>query len=42
MFKKALFALTMATTLSAAGPAQANHTLAHKVALLTAKLSCLQ
>ena len=42
MFKKALFALTMATALSAAGPAQANHTLAHKVALLTAKLNCLQ
>lgn len=42
MFKKALFALTMATALSVAGPAQANHTLAHKVALLTAKLNCLQ
>jgi hypothetical protein len=42
MLKKALFALTMATALSVAGPAQANHTLAHKVALLTAKLNCLQ
>jgi hypothetical protein len=42
MFKTALFALTMATALSVAGPAHANHTLAHKVALLTAKLNCLQ
>ena len=42
MFKKALFTLAIATALSVAGPAQANHTLAHKVALLTAKLNCLQ
>jgi hypothetical protein len=42
MFKTALFARTMATALSVAGPAHANHTLAHKVALLTAKLNCLQ
>lgn len=42
MFIKALLALAIATALSVAGPAQANHTLAHKVALLTAKLNCLQ
>lgn len=42
MLKKSLLALALATALTAAGPAQANHTLAHKVALLTAKLNCLQ
>jgi hypothetical protein len=42
MFRKALLALAAATALTAAAPAQANHTLAHKVALLTAKLNCLQ
>ena len=42
MLRKALLALATATALAAAGPAQANHTLAHKVALLTAKLNCLQ
>ena len=42
MHKKALLALVAATALAAAAPAQANHTLAHKVALLTAKLNCLQ
>jgi hypothetical protein len=42
MFKKSLLALALATALAAAGPAQANHTLAHKVASLTAKLNCLQ
>jgi hypothetical protein len=42
MLRKTLLALAAATALAAAGPAQANHTLAHKVALLTAKLNCLQ
>jgi hypothetical protein len=42
MLKKWLPALAVATALAAAGPAPANHTLAHKVALLTAKLNCLQ
>ena len=42
MLRKALLALATATALAAAVPAQANHTLAHKVALLTAKLNCLQ
>jgi len=42
MLRKALLALATATALVVAGPAQANHTLAHKVALLTAKLNCLQ
>jgi hypothetical protein len=42
MFKNALLALAAATVLAAAGPAHANHTLVHKVALLTAKLNCLQ
>jgi hypothetical protein len=42
MLKKVLLALATATALMAAGPVQANHTLAHKVALLTAKLNCLQ
>jgi hypothetical protein len=42
MHKKALLALAAATALAAAAPAQANHTLTHKVALLTAKLNCLQ
>lgn len=42
MFRNALLALAAATVLVAAGPAQANHTLTHKVALLTAKLNCLQ
>ena len=42
MFKNALLALAIATALTVAGPAQANHTLAHKVAVLTAKLNCLQ
>ena len=42
MLKKALLALAAAIALTVAAPAQANHTLAHKVALLTAKLNCLQ
>ena len=42
MLRKALLALATATALVVAGPAQANHTLTHKVALLTAKLNCLQ
>jgi hypothetical protein len=42
MLKKALLALAAATALTVAAPAQANHTLAHKVQLLTAKLNCLQ
>ena len=42
MYRKALLALAAATALAAAAPAQANHTLAHKVALLTEKLNCLQ
>ena len=42
MHRKALLALAAATALAAAGPAQANHTLAHKVGLLTEKLNCLQ
>jgi hypothetical protein len=42
LFKTALFTLAIATALTVAGPAQANHTVAHKVAVLTAKLNCLQ
>jgi len=42
MLRKALLALALTTALASAVPAQANHTLAHKVALLTAKLNCLQ
>lgn len=38
----AILALTAATALLPAAPASANHTLAHKVTLLTAKLNCLQ
>jgi hypothetical protein len=38
----AILALTAATALLPAAPASANHTLAHKVQLLTAKLNCLQ
>jgi hypothetical protein len=38
----AILALTAATALTLAAPASANHTLAHKVQLLTAKLNCLQ
>jgi hypothetical protein len=41
MYRKALLALAAATALAAAAPAQANHTLAHRVALLTEKLNCL-
>lgn len=44
MFRRpaALLALAAAAALTVAGPARANHTLAHKVSLLTAKLNCLQ
>ena len=42
MHRKALLALAAATALAVAAPAQANHTLAHKVALLTERLNCLQ
>jgi hypothetical protein len=38
----ALLALSAAAALTLAAPAPANHTLAHKVQLLTAKLNCLQ
>ena len=38
----AILALTAVVTLALAGPASANHTLAHKVQLLTAKINCLQ
>jgi hypothetical protein len=38
----AILALAAATALTLAAPASANHTLAHKVQLLTAKLNCLQ
>jgi hypothetical protein len=38
----AVLALAAAAALTVAGPAPANHTLAHKVSLLTAKLNCLQ
>lgn len=38
----AILALAAASTLTLAAPAAANHTLAHKVQLLTAKLNCLQ
>jgi hypothetical protein len=38
----AILALAAATSLMVAAPASANHTLAHKVQLLTAKLNCLQ
>jgi len=40
----AILALTavVTLTLALAGPASANHTLAHKVQLLTAKINCLQ
>jgi hypothetical protein len=38
----AILALTAATALTLSTPASANHTLAHKVQLLTAKINCLQ
>jgi hypothetical protein len=38
----AVLALAAAMALTLAAPATANHTLAHKVQLLTAKLNCLQ
>ena len=38
----AILALAAATSLIVAAPASANHTLAHKVQLLTAKLNCMQ
>jgi len=38
----AILVLAAATALTLAAPASANHTLAHKVQLLTAKLNCLQ
>jgi len=38
----AVLALTSVIVLAAAAPAGANHTLAHKVQALTAKLNCLQ
>jgi hypothetical protein len=38
----AILALAAATALTLAAPASANHTLAHKVQTLTAKLNCLQ
>jgi len=38
----AILALAAATSLTVAAPAPANHTLAHKVQALTAKLNCLQ
>ena len=38
----AILALTAVVALALTGPASANHTLAHKVQLLTAKINCLQ
>jgi len=38
----AILVLAAATALTLAAPASANHNLAHKVQLLTAKLNCLQ
>ena len=38
----AILALTSAAALTLAAPASANHTLAHKVQLLTEKMNCLQ